>query len=413
MATPRAVDTLVVGGGIGGLATALAIARGGGKVHLLERNDDFTEIGAGLQFGPNASRALDRLGVLSDAMPMAVRPERAVFMDAIKGTPLTVLQFGQAFERRYGYPYLVLHRHDLLEILLKHCRENELITLETQRNVVDSTVESDRAEVICEDGSRYVARSLIAADGLYSVLRHHVVADEPECSGYAAYRGTIPISSAGDSAGNEVLLWIGPNMHLMQYPVRRSELYNQVAVFKSSRYLAGHQDKGDWGGPDELDAAFSTACPPVRDAVAQIGRARFWAMYDRSPIPKWSRDALLLIGDAAHPMLQYLGQGACQALEDAVEIGKQLVPPGSADGAGTAAAYRRFEDARIGRASRCQTIARPWGELWHTEDPLLTTVRNHLFAKRAPDDYRELDWLYGESDQLAGRPRETSTLPTP
>lgn len=389
------VDNLIVGGGIGGLATALGIARSGHRVHLLERNDDFAEIGAGLQFGPNASRALDRLGVLSDALPVAVRPPRAVFMDAISGTPLTALDFGEAFEKRYGYPYLVLHRHDLLEILLKHCQENSLITLETRRNVVDSVIGTEGASVTCDDGTRYHARALVAADGLHSALRRHVTSDEVECSGYAAYRGTIPISAAGQAAdSSDVFLWIGPNIHLMQYPVRRGELYNQVAVFKSPRYAAGIRGADKWGGPDELDDAFGAACAPVRASVAQIGRARYWAMFDRPPIPSWSHESLLLIGDAAHPMLQYLGQGACQALEDAVELGDQYRHNQVRDTSSRASAYRRFEENRVQRASRCQTVARPWGDLWHTHDPLLTEVRNRLFAQRAHDDYTELDWLY-------------------
>jgi len=389
------VDNLVVGGGIGGLATALGIAGSGHRVHLLERNADFTEIGAGLQFGPNASRALDQLGVLQDVLPSAVRPLRAVIMDAYSGAPLTVLELGDKFEQRYGYPYLVLHRHDLLEILVKHCRENDLITLETGRNVVDSEVGPDGAAVMCSDGTRYEARALVAADGLHSVLRRHVTSDTVQCSGYAAYRGTIPIEAAGWAAGStDVILWIGPDIHLMQYPVRRSALYNQVAVFRSPRYAAGLREPDQWGRPDELDQAFAPACERVRAAVAKIDRTRYWPMFDRAPIESWAHQSLLLIGDAAHPMLQYLGQGACQALEDAVELGEQFRANRVHDNKSREAAYLGFQERRVPRASRCQTVARPWGDLWHTSDPLLIEVRNLLFAKRTQDDYAELDWLY-------------------
>jgi 2-polyprenyl-6-methoxyphenol hydroxylase-like FAD-dependent oxidoreductase len=391
------VDALVVGGGIGGLATTLALARSGQTVHCLERGEDFAEIGAGLQFGPNASRALDQLGVLDDILPAAVRPGSAVLMDAVSGDVLTVLDLGPAFEKRYGYPYLVLHRHDLLEVLLQHCQEHELVTLETRRGVVDAEIGVESSRVTCEDASTYEAKYLIAADGLNSVLRPHVVDDEATCSGYAAYRGTMPMAEVSHAvAPDDIVLWIGPNIHLMQYPVRRSELYNQVAVFKSPRFAAGHEQHGQWGGPEELDGAFAHACEDVRKAVTHIGRSRHWAMYDRKPVSSWSTGSLLLMGDAAHPMLQYLGQGACQALEDAVELGSRFAADKDAPRVDFSRIRDEFERVRIPRASRCQSAARPWGELWHTQDPLLIATRNRLFAQRAHDDYSELDWLYAD-----------------
>lgn len=388
---------LVVGGGIGGLATALSLARSGQRVHLLERAGEFAEIGAGLQFGPNASRALDALGVLDDVLPVAVRPERAVLMDAVSGERITTLELGPAFARRYGYPYLVLHRHDLLATLVRHCRDHPSVTLETRREVVDVALRPDSALVTCADGSTYETPALVAADGLHSALRRHVVVDEPVCSGYAAYRGTVP----AEGTSTDVVLWIGPGIHLMQYPVRRGELYNQVAVFRSPRYQDGHTDPGDWGGPNELDAAFATACRPVRDAVGRIPRARSWAMYDREPVGSWTNGPLVLTGDAAHPMLQYLGQGACQALEDAVEIGHRFRRHTGEGTVDVATAYREFEQARLPRTTRCQTSARPWGDLWHTEDPLVLALRDRVLGGRAADDYRELDWLYAAAPDPA------------
>jgi 3-hydroxybenzoate 6-monooxygenase len=395
----RQVPALVVGGGIGGLATALSLARHGRRVHLIERADEFAEIGAGLQFGPNASRALDALGVLDDILPLAVRPARAVMMDAVSGRELTALDLGPSFTERYGYPYLVLHRHDLLAMLVKHCELHPLITMETRRAVTGVELAGGEALVSCADGTAYRTPVLVGADGLHSTLRRSVVEDEAVCSGYAAYRGTIPAERAARTgAPTDVVLWIGPGMHLMQYPVRRGELYNQVAVFRSPRFAAGHTGPDEWGGPAELDAAFARACAPVRESVALIPRERFWAMFDRTPTPTWTNGPLVLTGDAAHPMLQYLGQGACQALEDAVELGHRirLHSEGDRDDAAvdTASAYREFEAARLPRTARCQTSARPWGELWHTEDPMVLALRDRLFAQRPADDYRELDWLY-------------------
>lgn len=405
------LPTLVVGGGIGGLSTALSIARTGRPVHVLERADRFSEIGAGLQFGPNASRALDALGVYDDVLALAVRPSRAVLMNALTGRPHTTLDLGPSFRARYGYPYLVLHRSDLLDVLVKHCRSHSLITLETRRSVVSAEIGPEQATVTCADGTTYTTDALIGADGLHSVLRPYVVDDAVIFRNYAAYRGTIPIEQLDHAvAGDEVLLWIGPGIHLIQYPVRRGELYNQVAVFRSDRYVAGHAEPDGWGGPDELDTAFAPACTTVRDGVARINRDRYWVMSDRDPCATWITGRLVLTGDAAHPMLQYLGQGACQALEDAVELGHHL----QVHGTDVATAYRGFERARLPRAARCQTSARPWGELWHTTDPITVAVRDRLFAARAFDDYTEFDWLYAPAEpgtaapQLCAPPRTAS-----
>lgn len=395
------LPTLVVGGGIGGLATALAIARGGRKVHVVERADQFTEIGAGLQFGPNASRALDALGVLEDLLPLAVQPDRAVMRNALTGKTLTTLELGDTFRRRYGYPYLVVHRNDLLRLLLEHCESNEHVTLQTASTVVNADVRPGGASVQFADGSEYRTQALIAADGLHSVLRSQISAEPPVNSGYAAYRGTSLQIVEGQTAGREeVSLWIGPGIHLMQYNVRGGELANQVAVFRSPRYIAGYVEQGEWGGPEELDAVFASAATPVRQAVAGIDHSRFWPMFDRLPLTTWIKGSLLLTGDAAHPMLQYLGQGACQALEDAVELGYRL----QLHGDDVAAAYRDFEHARIGRTTRCQVIARPWGELWHTDEPLTVGLRDHYFKNRAADDYSDIDWLYRPADPGSAAP---------
>ncbi|WP_406445268.1 FAD-dependent monooxygenase [Streptomyces sp. NBC_00631] len=379
---------LVIGGGIGGMATALAVARAGHPVHLLERAPVFAEIGAGLQVGPNAVRVLMNLGLYERVEEVAVFPERGVFMDALTGAFLTSLDLGPAFRERYRAPYAVMHRSDLLDILLDACRANDLISLENGKQAIDvRELDGGSVRVECADGSTYEADAVIGADGLNSTVRRLICDDEPVCSGYVAYRGTMPLGDAGAAIdGDSVVLWIGPGMHLIQYPIRRGELYNTVAVFRSDAFERGAPD---WGGPDELDARFAAACDEVRRGVALVDRSRGSKTYDREPLGHWATGRVALLGDAAHPMLQYLGQGACQALEDAEALGRKFVEHGD-DYAKVLAAY---EQERIPRASRCQTTARTWGEIWHA-DGVGRMLCNHILTSRAHDDYTHTDWLY-------------------
>jgi 3-hydroxybenzoate 6-monooxygenase len=386
-----AVPLLIVGGGIGGLATALAVARTGTPVHLVEQAPEFTEIGAGLQIGANATRVMHRLGILEAVERVAVHPERAVMRDATSGEKLTGLTLGETYRRRYGFPYLVMHRSDLLQILLDACTADPLITLENNRTVTEVELGADTVTVTCADGSGYRAGVVVGADGLRSRLRRLFVDDELVCSGYVAYRGTMPIEDvATEVETNDIVLWIGPRMHLMQYPVRSGALYNQVAVFHSESFASGNEE---WGTPDELDAVFSTTVEPVRRSAASVSRARHWPLFDREPLDSYVRGRVALLGDAAHPMLQVLGQGACQALEDAVCLADNLAEhPEDVE-----KALASYEESRLPRTTRCQRLARPWAEIWHLTDPLAVALRNRILRSRSDDDYRDVDWLYAEA----------------
>jgi len=390
--TARSVpaDVLVVGGGIGGLASALSAARAGRHVRVVEQAPEFGEIGAGLQLGPNAMRAFDRLGVYDAVAGSAVFPSRGVFRDAINGSTLTVITFGETFEARYGYPYVVAHRRDVLDVLLAACRAEPRIVLENNCTVVDVRETADAAEVDFADGETYRAALIIGADGIRSRVRHLLDDSDPTFSGHVAYRSAITVEDfPGDVSIDEVVLWIGPGMHLMQYPVRSGTLYNQVAVYE--RPAGRTEPVGDLV---ELNAAFSRSCEDVRHSVALIDTSRAWPVCDRPPLARWSTDRSVLIGDAAHAMLQYLGQGACQALEDALELGAALQRHPN----DRALAFKAYEQVRRPVASRCQTVARPWGALWHTEDPTLLALRNRVFRMRDAEDYTDLDWLYAERD---------------
>ena len=384
------IPLLVIGGGLGGLTIALALARKGYAVHVLEKAHEFGEIGAGIQIAPNGSRALDRLGVLDEARTSAVYPQRLLLVDALSNERLTSLDFGEPFRTRYTYPYFVMHRNDLLNTLLRACQQSGKIVLETSREVVAVEDLVNGARVICADGATYECEALIGADGLWSTVRKYVCADgDPLCVEFVAYRGAVPVEEVIESAGPETIrYWIGPNLHLIQYPLRKGELYNQVAVFKSDRYQAASDE---WGTEDELEAHFAKTHESVRRALTRIKRERRWPLYDRLPTDNWTRNRITLLGDAAHPMLQHIAQGACQALEDAVCLADTF-----AEYAGeVAAAFHHYQARRIPRTARVQRSARLFGDIIHS-DGLTALLRNVIFFQRTPDDFTYTDWFYGQ-----------------
>lgn len=385
MSSTKQVSTLVVGGGIGGLACALALGQAGRRVHVLEAAERFAEIGAGIQLAPNATRSLRALGVLDALLPTAVRPRELVYMDALSNELITSVDLGEPFVERYGDPYIVIHRSDLHRVLLEACRAHAAIDLETDRQVTSCDELGDGVRVRCADGSQYEADALIGADGLHSVIRPLLSDDRPVASEYVAYRGTIPYDQVTPHAGaDSMVMWVAPDLHLVQYKLRGGELYNQVGVFRSHRY--GKDD--EWGTPDELDEHFAACCEPVRTGASLLERSMRWPMYDREPIDRWTRGRITLLGDAAHPMLQYLAQGGCQAIEDAMCLAGCMLEHDD-----VVAAFTAYEGARVPRTARVQRTARYFGEISHIGGVGID-LRNALFAMKDPRDYRQLDWLY-------------------
>lgn len=383
------IPFLIIGGGIGGLTTALALSRRGYPVHVIEKAHEFGEIGAGIQIAPNGSRALDKLGILGELHRYAVYPQRLLLVDALSDNILTMLDFREKFRRAYTYPYFVMHRNDLLTIVLHACQESDKIILETNREVIAVEDLGDGARVTCANGATYECTVLIGADGLKSVVRNYVIGDgDPVCAEFVAYRGAVPMQEVIESAGLDTIrYWIGPNLHLIQYPLRGGKLYNQVAVFKSDRY---NPHSEDWGTEDELEAHFAKTHESVKRALTRVKRDRRWAMFDRVPTDNWTRHHITLLGDSAHPMLQYIAQGACQALEDAVCLADAI----ASQQGDVEAAFRVYQEERIPRTARVQRSARLFGDIIHS-DGVTALLRNALLSQRAPDDFTYTDWFYG------------------
>jgi 3-hydroxybenzoate 6-monooxygenase len=389
MHPPGRIPVLIIGGGIGRLATALAVARTGRRVHVLERSPEFAELGAGLQLAPNASRVLDQVGILEEVHKQAFFPRRLLMMDMVAGVEITSLALDQKFLDRYRYPYFVVHRGDLLNIEVEACRAaGDRITLESNKGAVSIEDLGDGARVHCADGSLYECDMLVGADGLWSLTRKTVHDDgEPICAEHVAYRGVIPMQDMPWHPGlDSMTIWIGPEKHFVQYPLRRGEICNQVAVFRSYRYRSGSED---WGSAEELDEHFAEACDYVRRALMLMERGRHWAMHDRLPIPDWTRNHITLLGDAAHPMLQYLAQGACQALEDSVCLADSLARHAS----DVPGALRAYQEARSPRTARVQREARAFGELLHAANAG-GNIRKAL-AAHADNEFFYFDWFYG------------------
>ena len=241
---------------------------------------------------------------------------------------------------------------------------------------------------------------MIVADGLHSLLRRMFTDDQPICSGFAAYRGTARVEQVtARSELDEVVGWIGPDLHFVQYPLRagRGLQPGRGIPQPEVRCLLGLDDS-QWGGPDELDEAFSACCPQVRAAMGFLWRDRWWAMYDREPLPGWCRGRVALLGDAAHPMLQYLAQGACQAIEDADALASALAAcPGRER---SARRWPSTQTPRATQATRVQRTARTWGDIWHVSG-VGALLRDELFRRRPADDYSYTDWLYGPAGPSA------------
>jgi 3-hydroxybenzoate 6-monooxygenase len=383
-------DVVITGGGIGGLSMAVALSRAGLRVRVLEEAATFGEVGAGLQIAPNGTRVLRSWGLLDEVTALGVLPRNLIMRDALDGSLLTALELADA-EQRYGAPYIVMHRSDLHGALLRAC-QSAGVDLVTHCQVTD-VVRSDGGAAAISATRKDRADVVIAADGLHSALRRKLSDDQPVSSAYVAYRGAVPMEQVSGLAisSDDVVLYIGPRCHFVQYPLRRGEIFNQVAVFESAKARAG---EAEWGTPDELDAAFVKTCEPVRRGLGYLWRDRWWPMFDRDPIGTWVLGRLVLCGDAAHPPLQYLAQGAVMAIEDAWVLAEHVRAHTSGGVVDWDAALAGYVAVRSRHTARVITTARAWGRLWHLDGPE-REERNQMLRSRDPRDYTYVDWLYG------------------
>ena len=396
---------LIVGSGIGGLAAALALARQGIGSQVIEQAPEFKEIGAGIQLGPNVFRMFDVLGLTAPISALAVFPNNLIMMDSISGEEVTRIPLGDAFRKKFRHSYALIHRADLHKVLLEACRQSGLIRLDASEKVVKVDEAGDGIIAHAESGKAYRGAALIGADGLWSTIRQMVVGDgKPNVAGHITYRAVLPTSEMPEKfRWRDMVLWAGEKVHLVHYPLRTGELFNLVAVFHSNRYEEGWDSYGD---PTELHERFAKTCEPVRTLLNKIESWRMWVLCDRPPIKDWSRGRITLLGDAAHPMLQYLAQGAGMSIEDAVCLADRVV---AANG-DYAAAFRAYQQARYLRTGRVQIMARVYGEFYHAAG-VAKELRNMMLSSRSPEDAMDgMAWLYGEQTELTGGVRAEAAV---
>ena len=380
---------LIAGGGIGGFAAALALTQQGFRVQVIERAADFHELGAGIQLGPNVFRMFEILGVGEEMSQWAVFPNNLIMRDALNGAEITRIPAGEALHQRFGYPYAVIHRADLHKVLIDAVKRSPLATFATSCKVVGYEDHGDRVVVQTEAGETLEGAALVGADGLWSAVRSQMVGDgKPRVSGHIAYRGVIPLAKVPEHLWeNNVVLWAGPKTHLVHYPLHRGEVYNLVVVFHSSRYEEGWDTYGD---PTELRERFEGQHPKVREFLSMANEWKMWVLCDRDPISNWTQGRVTLLGDAAHPMLQYLAQGACMAIEDAVVLARCV----SAAQGDYNAAFLSYQRERYLRTTRVQLTARMYGDIYHATDAV-RDLRRQMLAGRTPEQaYNGMAWLY-------------------
>lgn len=380
---------LVAGGGIGGLAAAFVLARGGHRVTVLEQSAAFGEIGAGIQLGPNIFRMFDHLGLTGAVSRVAYFPPGLGMNDVRTGEKVVRVPLGETARAAYGFPYGVIYRADLHDVFLEACKALPNVTLRTGAKVESFGQDGAGVKVRLADGGALEGDALVGADGLWSRIREAVVGDgKPRVSGHIAYRAVLKREAVPAHLWNDdVLLWGGEKTHLVHYPLRRGELFNLVAVFHSNKYDEGWNTFGE---PAELSERFADAVPQVRELLGKIETWKMWVLCDREPVKNWSDGRVTLLGDAAHPMLQYLAQGAGQAIEDAVVMGEAL----KAAAGDVRKAFQMYQQARYLRTGRVQLTARFYGDIYHASG-VQRELRNAMFqGGQESAGFAGLKWMY-------------------
>jgi salicylate hydroxylase len=389
---------IVAGAGIGGLTAALALAAKGFRVVILEKAERLEEAGAGLQLSPNASRILVELGLQPRLASRAVMPDAINIMSAREGGEIARLPLGEAASFRAGAPYWVVHRADLQAALQAHVNDNPDIELRLGWQFDDVTSHAKGLTVVQRSGDarrQELAVALIGADGIWSSVRHHLFPDvQPQFSGLISWRGTLDATALPrEYTAPRVQLWMGPNAHLVAYPISGARQINVVAI------VPGTWNRPGWsapGGTNEIKGAFASPRwpPTARMLIGAVDEWRRWALFTVPDIGDWSEGAIALVGDAAHAMLPFAAQGAGMAIEDAAVLAKALSDSAGENIAGIPAALKRYGRLRRARVLKVQRAARRSGRIYHLSGPLALARDLTIKAMGPKRVLAGQDWIY-------------------
>jgi 2-polyprenyl-6-methoxyphenol hydroxylase-like FAD-dependent oxidoreductase len=387
---------LVTGGGIGGLAAALALVNEGYQVKVLEQSPQIGEIGAGIQLSPNAFAACDALGVGAQLRARAVFTDEMLMFDALDARRVAGIGLKQDFRERFGNPYAVIHRADIHAVLLEGVQARaDQIEFKTSTRVTAVEQDAEGVTLFDSDGGRHRGVSVIGCDGVRSVLRQKYVADRIRVSGHVVFRSVIAAKEFPKKWRLAApCIWAGPNCHFVHYPLKGGDKFNLAATFHS-------KDMEDWGSCEgdaaELLRYFEPTCDTVREILSIPRQWMRYSTADRDPIERWTFGRATLLGDAAHPMVQYLAQGACMALEDAVTLGLSL----HRENHDWSRALDLYQRARVARTARVVLSAREMGRIYHASG-VERLVRNEMWKEREQHSFHTaLEWLYGWSTDKA------------
>jgi 3-hydroxybenzoate 6-monooxygenase len=392
-ASHRNDPVIIAGGGIGGLALALALSRAGIRSLVCERAPALGELGAGVQLGPNAFHALDALGLGEAIRRIGIFVDALRLMDATTGEPLVTVDLGEAFRQRFGNPYCVVHRGDMHRMLADACSASSLIHIRTSAEVVAYRQEGGSVSAELATGDMIHGSALIGCDGLWSKVRRQLAGDAPpRVTGHTTFRSVIPIEQMPeDLRWNAATLWAGPKCHIVHYPLSGWKLFNFAVTIQNG---ATEAISGRSVPDSEVQQCFAHVHERAQ-AMLRHGRDwKYWVLCDREPIAEWVDGRVSLLGDAAHPTMQYLAQGACMALEDAVCLADELAS--TADVPAALAAYR---DRRVVRTARIVLQSRAVGDHIYHPAGAHALVRNAILTGKSQSQLHDsLAWLYDHAE---------------
>jgi 2-polyprenyl-6-methoxyphenol hydroxylase-like FAD-dependent oxidoreductase len=381
---------LIAGGGIGGLAAAMALAQKNIPSLVLERAQRLGEIGAGIQLGPNAFHCFDRLGVGETARQMAVYIDSLRLMDSIADGEICHIDLGDAFRKRFGNPYAVVHRGDLHGVLLKACQDHKLVELRVSSEVMGYEQDGKGVVARLAGGESVRGAALVGADGLWSNVRRQMIGDAARVSGHTTYRSVIPTEQMPEGLRwNAATLWAGPKCHIVHYPLSGWKVFNLVVTYHND---APEPVAGKPVPVEEVRRGFAHVCERAQNIIRHGRDWHMWVLCDRDPVDSWIDGRVALLGDAAHPMMQYMAQGACMAMEDAVCLADSLARHDGSIEAGLA----KYRDRRVLRTARVQLTSRAMGDhVYHPAGPH-AALRNAIMSGKSQAEWLDiLEWIYG------------------